>query len=184
MALTFMPCGQWHWCLMGEVDQAEDAVSDAEGWGEDSERLLEARGRIAMAKNQYDAALGAFTQVMSMAPDDKEYLVLRAHAFIAAKRPDEARADLQAALQAGGGSTGARGGGRGNQKPAVVFVKRPRSDLAGAEFSVFRYKIAAFSVFHHLIPPVSRIGRHRPLRAAAGARAPMQALRPTQSDAL
>ena len=85
--------------LKGEIEQAEDAVSDAEGWGEDTERLIEARGRLAMAKGRHDAAVNAFTQAMSMAPEDKEYLVLRAHAFIAAKRPDDARADLETALQ-------------------------------------------------------------------------------------
>lgn len=83
----------------GQIDAAEDALSDAVGWGEDSERLLEARGRIAMAKGQHDAAVEAFAQAVALAPEDKEYLVLRARALMAEKRPDEARSDLEAALQ-------------------------------------------------------------------------------------
>ncbi len=84
---------------LGQVDAAEDALTDAEGWDDGSERVLEARGRIAMAHGQHDAAVTAFSEAVSIAPEDKEYLVLRARALIAAERTDEARSDLQAALQ-------------------------------------------------------------------------------------
>jgi tetratricopeptide (TPR) repeat protein len=84
---------------LDEVDAAEDALSEAEDWDEGSERVLEARGRIAMAQDRHDAAVGVFSDAIAVAPDDKEYLLLRARALIAAKRVDEARSDLKAALQ-------------------------------------------------------------------------------------
>ena len=84
---------------LGQVEAAESALDDAENLDGTSERVLEARGRIAMAQDRIDLAVGIFSELLAMAPEDKDYLVLRARALIAANRVDDARSDLEAALQ-------------------------------------------------------------------------------------
>ena len=84
---------------LGQVEAAESALGDAENLDGTSERVLEARGRIAMAQDRIDVAIGIFSELVAIAPEDKDYLVLRARALIAANRADDARSDLEAALQ-------------------------------------------------------------------------------------